>query len=146
MGVAMKRWVLCGLLLGTVFSVVFLEARRFDFKSAQLFLKAHQDAFEKMRIRTERMKERIDNRVFWCKCKVYPQWVKECVAIALRDEMLLELKQLKEDLKNQILNHPTADIDDPMALFIESMIKSMESQLKEYNMLPIVEKVAAKKG
>jgi len=142
----MKRWVLCGLLLGTVFSVVFLQARRFDFKSAQLFLKAHQDAFEKMRIRTERMKERIDSRVFWCKCKVYPQWVKECVAVALRDEMLLELQQLKEDLRNQIVNHPTADFDDPMARFIEVMVQSMEDQLKEYNMLPIVEKVAAKKG
>jgi hypothetical protein len=119
----MKRWVLCGLLLGTVFSVVFLQARRFSFEPARLFLKAHQDAFEKMRIRTERMKERIDNRVFWCKCKVYPQWVKECVALALRDEMLLELEQLKEDLTDQILNNPTADFDDPMALFIKRIIK-----------------------
>lgn len=145
----MKRSLFLAFLLfsGVGFcSFLLLQAKTFDFKAAKLFLKAHEDAFEKMRIRTKNMKERIDRQVFWCKFRVYPKWVKKCVACRLRDEMLAELQSLKEDLKAQAQSKAQLVHNDPMTLLIESIVKSMESELAKYDMLPVVEAVAKRKA
>jgi hypothetical protein len=140
----MKRWVL--LAIGVLsLSVVYLQAQSFDFQAAKLFLKAHEDAFEKLRLRTQQMKGRIDKQVFWCKLRVYPKWVKNCVACRLRDEMLSELGSLKDDLKQQALNNEKLAQNDPMTQLIESIVHSMEAELEKYDMLPVVEAVAKRK-
>ncbi len=141
----MKRWVLLGIGVLSL-SVWYLQAKSFDFNAAKLFLKAHEDAFEKMRTRTRNMKDRIDKQVFWCKFRVRPAWVKNCVACRLRNEMVSELVSLKEDLKQKAHAKEQFAENDPMTHLIESVVSSMESELSKYDMLPVVEAVAKRKA
>lgn len=140
----MKRWILFGAVI-TLASTAFFKAYSFHFKAAKLFLEAHEDAFEKMRQRTRSLKDRIDKQVFWCKLRVYPRWVKQCVAVRLRNEMLAELKSLKKDLQSQMRFDKQLAQSDPMTHLIESVVKSMESELERYDLLPVVEAVAQRK-
>lgn len=141
----MKKGVLFISML-IVGSVLILQAKSFNFKADKMFKKAHADAFEKMRLRTEQMKDRIDNQVFWCKFRGRPKWIKHCVAGRVRDEMLAELNNLKSDLKQKAQVKATMNSSDPMAILIESLVSGMEAKLQEHDMLPVVEDVAKRKA
>lgn len=143
----MKRWglLIIGLAVGAI--TIFRAHSRFDFQSAQLFLKAHENAFDKMRVRTQNMKQRIDKCVKTCKWRIIPSAVKNCVACKLKEEMTKELHSLKSDL-HQLTNSETTqsqEHDNPMTHLMHAVIESIEAELEKHDMLPIVEAAAKKK-
>ena len=143
----MKRWglLIIGLVVGAI--TIFRTHSRFDFQSAQLFLKAHENAFENMKQRTQNMKQRIDKCVQSCKWRIIPSAVKYCVACKLKKEMTKELQTLKSDL-HQLTNAEKIEPqehDNPMTHLMHAVIESIEAELEKHDMLPIVEAAVKKK-